>query len=90
MVVAAKFPASVADFLLKTLGVIGVSYAVWDIVADTIVRSVPCSDAGALAAITGIPGVVWGVAWVALSIVVVALTIRAAIGGKARSAERIT
>jgi hypothetical protein len=46
-------------------------YAVWDIFSDVLLRSVPRSDAVALASLTGIPSVVWGVLWVLASVWVI-------------------
>ncbi len=83
LLVARYLPDAASDLVLKTLGVVSVLYAVWDIGSDTLARSVPSSDASALARLTGIPGVVWGVLWVALSVAVILLALRAA--GRAKA-----
>ena len=51
----------------------GIHYAIWsgDIASDVLLRSVPSSDAAALAGLTGIPAVVWGVLWVLASVWVI-------------------
>ena len=59
---AAKLPRDILDDLLQTIGVVSCLYALWDIGSDVVTREVPGSDASALGLITGIPGVVWGVA----------------------------
>jgi hypothetical protein len=76
---AAWLSANVSVFVLRLLGVTSGLYAIWDIGSDLIVRSVPASDAEALAAMTGIPGVVWGVAWGAIAVVVMAMAVRTAV-----------
>lgn len=78
LLVARYLPDAASDLVLKTLGVVSVLYAVWDISSDTIVRNIPASDANALGRLTGIPGVVWGVLWIGLSVVVVLASLRAA------------
>ena len=51
-------------------------YAVWDIASDVLLRSMPMSDASALADLTGVPAVVWGVLWVAASLGVIFAVLR--------------
>jgi hypothetical protein len=70
MLVAWKLPDRVSDALLKILGVVSCLYAVRDIASDVLLRDIPGSDANALAELTMIPAAVWGVAWVAASLVV--------------------
>lgn len=67
-----KLPEGFSDGLVKTIGVISCLYAVWDIASDVIFRSVPASDASALARLTFIPAIVWGIVWIAISITVTA------------------
>jgi hypothetical protein len=65
--------------LLVFLGTFSVSYALYDIRDDLLhfaSRPGAQSDADALAQATYVPAVVWGIAWAALSIVLVALTLR--------------
>ena len=76
---AAWLPAGVSVFVLRLLGITSGLYAIWDIGSDLIVRSVPSSDAGALAAMTGIPGIAWGLLWGAVAVVVMARAVRAAV-----------
>jgi len=76
---AAWLSAGVSVLVLRLLGVTSGLYAIWDIGSDLIVRSVPSSDAEALAVMTGIPGVVWGVAWGAVAVVVMARAVRSAV-----------
>jgi hypothetical protein len=73
---AVKLPRDVVDDLLQTIGVVSCLYAVWDVGSDVVSRDVPGSDASALGLLTGIPGVLWGIAWIALSLVVVSLALR--------------
>ncbi len=71
--------AGISVFVLRLLGITSGLYAIWDIGSDLIVRSIPSSDANALAKMTGVPGVVWGVLWGAIAIVVMAQAVRAAV-----------
>jgi hypothetical protein len=71
MLVATKLKPAASEILLAAIGVMSVLYAVWDISSDVLLRSIPCSDAAALATLTRIPGFVWGVLWVLASIWVI-------------------
>lgn len=77
--VARWLPDGASSFILRVLGVTSLLYAPWDIVSDLILRSVPASDASALARMTGIPALAWGVAWLAASVLVGLLALRRAI-----------
>jgi hypothetical protein len=70
LAVARWLPEGASSFVLRLLGVTSLLYAPWDIASDLILRSVPASDAGALARMTGIPALVWGVLWLAASLVI--------------------
>ena len=70
MLIAWKLPDWVSDAILKILGVVSCLYAVRDIASDVLFRDIPGSDANALAELTAIPAAVWGVLWVAASLVV--------------------
>jgi hypothetical protein len=65
-----------ADLVLRVLGTVSGLYAVWDIASDALFRSIPASDASTLAALTGVPGVVWGLVWIAISVVVLGFVLR--------------
>jgi hypothetical protein len=73
---AVKLPRDVVDDLLQTIGVVSCLYAVWDVLSDVVTRDSPFSDASALGRLTGIPGVLWGIAWIGVSLVVVFLAVR--------------
>ncbi len=68
---AAKLQPVVSEMLLAAVGVMSCLYAVWDIASDVLLRSVPISDAAALANLTGIPGIIWGLLWVLASVWVI-------------------
>jgi hypothetical protein len=70
LAVARWLPEEASSFVLRLLGVTSLLYAPWDIVSDLILRSVPSSDAGALARMTGIPAIGWGVLWLAASLAI--------------------
>ncbi len=69
--VAARLQPAVSEMLLAAVGVMSCLYAVWDIASDVLLRSVPISDAAALANLTGIPGIIWGLLWVLASVWVI-------------------
>ncbi|MCG6921967.1 MAG: M50 family metallopeptidase [Acidobacteria bacterium] len=71
MLVATKLRPAASEILLAAIGVMSVLYAVWDIASDVLIRSIPSSDASALATLTGVPAFVWGVLWVAASLWVI-------------------
>lgn len=63
---AVKLSESANDFLIKVVGVTSALYVIPDIYSDVVTRA--CwSDATMLAAKTGVPRVVWGVGWIAVS-----------------------
>lgn len=83
LVVAAwKLPRDVVDDLLQTIGVVSCLYAVWDVGSDVLTRDVAFSDASALGRLTGIPAALWGLAWIALSLVVVFFALRLVARGR--------
>jgi hypothetical protein len=81
LAVAVWLPRGAAVFVLRLLGVTSCLYAVWDIVSDLVLRSVPRSDANALARMTGIPGIVWGLLWAAAAVWILLSALRAAARG---------
>jgi peptidase M50B-like protein len=74
--VATRLSARASEVLLAAIGVVSCLYAVWDVASDVLVRASSGSDASALALITPFPAFLWGLAWVAVSVVVLALTLR--------------
>ncbi len=76
LAVARWLPEGASSFLLRLLGVTSLLYAPWDIASDLILRSVPASDASALARMTGIPSIAWGVLWLAASLLIAGRAVR--------------
>jgi hypothetical protein len=76
VLVASKLKPEASEILLAAIGIMSCLYAVWDIASDVLLRSVPESDAAALAALTGIPAIVWGALWTALSLWVITAVLR--------------
>lgn len=70
LAVARWLPEGASSFVLRLLGVTSLLYAPWDITSDLILRSIPASDAGALARMTGIPALAWGILWLAASLAI--------------------
>jgi hypothetical protein len=67
--------------LLKIIGLTSMLYAPLDILSDTVLGSHLPSDAQMLAQLTGIPAVVHGVIWIAISLVCGFLLLLAACQG---------
>jgi hypothetical protein len=76
MLVASKLKPQASEILLAAIGVMSCLYAVWDIASDVVLRHVPHSDAAALARLTGVPAIVWGVLWIAASVWVIVSVLR--------------
>jgi hypothetical protein len=76
LAVAAKLPAAVSELLLAAIGATSALYAVWDIASDVLFRHSAASDASALAQLTGVPAVVWGLLWVLVSLAVLGQVLR--------------
>jgi hypothetical protein len=76
LVAASRTRPAVSETLLAAIGVMSCLYAVWDVASDVLLRSHPDSDASALAALTGIPAVLWGAAWVLASLWVMLAVLR--------------
>jgi hypothetical protein len=76
LLVAAKLPPGASELLLAAVGAMSVLYAPADIASDVVLRHSQASDASALARLTAVPAVVWGVAWIAASLAVLASVAR--------------
>src|SRR5438445_8136633 len=75
--VACYGPSLLRRALLVFLGTFSVSYALYDIKDDLLhLASRGASDAEALARVTYIPALVWGLGWGILSLALVVLTLR--------------
>jgi hypothetical protein len=76
LAVAARLRPAVSEVLLAAIGATSALYAVWDIASDVLFRHANASDAAGLAQLTGIPAIVWGVAWIVVSVGVLAYVIK--------------
>ena len=76
LAVAAKLRPAVSEVLLAAIGATSALYAVWDIASDVLFRHSHESDAAALAQLTGIPAIVWGVVWIGASVGVLAYVVK--------------
>jgi hypothetical protein len=73
---ASRLAPAVSEVLLAALGATSCLYAVWDVASDVLLRHSGESDAAALAHLTGVPAVAWGVSWIALSVAVLVSVLR--------------
>jgi hypothetical protein len=55
--------------VLFVLGLTSALYAILDIKGDVLDRPEALSDARMLADLTGIPALVWGIAWISIAII---------------------
>jgi hypothetical protein len=76
LAVAAKLKPAVSETLLAAIGATSVLYAVWDVASDVLLRHSGQSDAAALARLTHVPAIVWGVVWMAVSVAVLVSVLR--------------
>ena len=74
--VARHLKPAVSELLLAAIGATSVLYAVWDVASDVLFRHSGQSDAAALARLTGVPAVAWGVLWVIASVAVLVSVLR--------------
>ena len=81
LLVAGKLPRTASEVLLTAIGVVSCLYAVVDVGSDVFTRTIPGSDASALARLTGLPALFWGLLWAAVSVAVVGLALRVLIRG---------
>jgi hypothetical protein len=74
-------PRWFAEFVLRVIGVTSCLYAILDVKSDVLDRVNTPSDATALAKMTGVPSVVWGALWIAVSLVVTFFAAKWAVTG---------
>ena len=70
----------VSDLTLRVIGLTSMIYVPYDIISDTILRTHLKSDARILAELVGGPTLMWGVLWLAVSVLVVYLVLRKGLG----------
>lgn len=76
LAVASRLRPAVCEVLLAAIGATSALYAVWDIASDVLLRDSTQSDAAALAQLTGIPAIVWGGVWIAVSVGVLGYAVK--------------
>ena len=76
LAVASRLAPAVSEVLLAAIGTTSALYAVWDVATDVLLRHSGQSDASALARLTGLPAVAWGVVWIAVSVLVLVSVLR--------------
>lgn len=81
-------PPVVTEFALRVIGLTSCLYAILDVKHDVLDRDHPHSDAMQLERLTGVPGFVWGVLWIGVSLVVTALAARHAVVRRKDAAAR--
>ena len=81
MLLTARFlPHDVNDLILRVIGLTSMIYVPYDIFSDTIARSSLQSDARMLADEFGGATVMWGGIWLVISLIVIGLALRHALG----------
>ncbi len=76
LIVATKASPAASEVLLAAIGSMSVLYAIADIASDVLLSHSGASDASALARLTGLPAVVWGVVWIVLSLATLVAVLR--------------
>lgn len=67
---ARRLQESFCELLVKGIGITSCLYAVYDIVSDVLGSNVRESDAQALAELTGIPSIIWGLLWTIIALLI--------------------
>lgn len=81
MLLSARFLGhNVNDLMLRVIGLTSMIYVPYDIFSDTIARSHLPSDARMLAQEFGGTPQVWGVLWIAISLIVIGFCMRSVLG----------
>ncbi|MDC1399607.1 M50 family metallopeptidase [Yoonia sp.] len=81
MLLSARFLGhNVNDLMLRVIGLTSMIYVPYDIFSDTIARSQLPSDARMLAQEFGGTPQVWGVLWIAISLIVIGFCMRSVLG----------
>jgi hypothetical protein len=80
LTMARYMPHATNDLALRVVGLASMFYVPQDIISDTIARSHLPSDARILAEEFGGSTILWGGAWLAVSLVVIALALRYGLG----------
>lgn len=80
LLIARFLPVQVNDLVLRIVGLASMIYVPQDIISDTIARAHLRSDARILAEEYGGATMLWGGAWLAISLAVIALTFRHGLG----------
>ena len=70
LLVAVRLRPEVSEWLLAAIGSMSMLYAVADMASDVILRHSGASDAAALARLTHVPALAWGLVWIAVSLAV--------------------
>ena len=76
VLVAARLRPAASEWALAAIGSMSMLYAVADVASDVVFRHPGASDAAALARLTGVPALVWGLLWIGLSLGVLAAVVR--------------
>ncbi|MAT39506.1 MAG: hypothetical protein CL946_07865 [Ectothiorhodospiraceae bacterium] len=79
---AFKVPQQYRSMTLQLIGTVSCLYALFTIKEDLLTLEHHHSDAQILAGMTGIPAIVWGVLWAAVSLVVFYLVVRNVYGNR--------
>lgn len=92
LLVATRFSPKVSKLFIQAIAITSCLYSVYDIFSDLLFRSVPASDANALARLTGVPSFIWAILWTAIAAFVAAIAfvistrgMKSASPGQARS-----
>jgi hypothetical protein len=70
LLIASRLSPKISELFIQAIAITSCLYSVYDILSDLFFRSVPESDANALARLTGIPSVVWAILWTAIALFV--------------------
>lgn len=89
MLAAARWGGLIlCDLVLRLIGLTSMVYVPYDIISDTILRASARSDARNIAEAFGGTTIFWGILWLILSLVTIAVAIRYGLGARSNIAWR--
>jgi hypothetical protein len=78
LVMVRFLPSAILETVVRYLGAVSCLYALVDVKEDLLTLQPRLTDAAILEGMTAVPAIVWGIAWIALSLAVFILIFRAA------------
>ena len=72
----------IITILIRSFGLISCVYVLFDIKEDLLEKHIVINDVSLLGSLTGIPGIVYGIVWMVLSLLIIILAVKLSYGNK--------